>query len=102
MRLWGRLCYSAYLLQFILITIAEPYRARLFGLLQLNSHASEIRMLFYYPIFLLLLTGASYLTYVLIERPSINVGKKLIARISSYRRTVSMPSDKLADNLEIL
>jgi peptidoglycan/LPS O-acetylase OafA/YrhL len=100
MRLWGRLCYSMYLLQFLLLLLIEPLRAHLFRIANLDPHPRELRLILWYPVFLLALTACSYLAHICIERPSIALGKRLIAYIAGRRSAAA--KETLTDTFEVL
>lgn len=88
---FGRYCYSAYLLQFVLLLLLNPLRDRIFQTLHIASSSYEVRLLVYYPIVLIILLAASFIAFNFIEKPCIDLGKKLIILLTerSRRRAVA-------------
>jgi peptidoglycan/LPS O-acetylase OafA/YrhL len=83
---FGRYCYSMYLLQFALLVLLDPFRDWLFQTLHIASRSYEVRLLVYYPVMLIILLAVSFLTFNLVEKPCIDLGKRLIIRLTERKR----------------
>jgi peptidoglycan/LPS O-acetylase OafA/YrhL len=91
---FGRYCYSIYLLQFALLLLLDPFRNWLFQILHIASKAYEIRLLIYYPVILIILLIVSFVTFNLIEKPCIDLGKRLIVHLTERKHRRQMAAEE--------
>jgi peptidoglycan/LPS O-acetylase OafA/YrhL len=79
---FGIKCYSIYLLQFVVFLQLNPVMHNLFERLGVQASYYEIRLLIYFPIVCAVLYILSSISFAVIEKPCINAGKKLIAKLN--------------------
>lgn len=91
---FGRYCYSIYLLQFVAITVLNPLRDSLFQMLHITASHYEVRLLVYYPVLLTILLVTAFFTFNFIEKPCIDLGKKLIVALTEHSRRRQMAAEE--------
>ncbi len=77
-RQFGICCYSIYLFHIVLIRYLEPVRVWCLETLHLTGAPGEIRYLAWFPIFAAINLLFGVICFQLIERPCVDLGKKLI------------------------
>jgi peptidoglycan/LPS O-acetylase OafA/YrhL len=75
---FGIYCYSIYLIHQPLLEFLDPYKSIYLSLLSINSAAIEVKFLAYFPVVLFVMFISGKIIFNVIERPSINLGKKVI------------------------
>jgi len=80
---FGVYCYSIYLFQFPLLNILDPFKNILFQKLGVVNSIVEVRLIIYFPLIMLISFGLAFLSFNLIEKPSVNFGKKVIPKINA-------------------
>jgi len=80
--LYGTCCYSLYLLHFLILDFLDPYRERFLAVLRLSHAPMDIQFLAWYPVVCLAGLGAGLVSFRLIEKPCVNLGKRLITRLN--------------------
>jgi peptidoglycan/LPS O-acetylase OafA/YrhL len=76
---WGKCCYSTYLIQLILFDALHPLTQRAISFLKIQSAPVEIKLLLFGPFYMATLLFLSVILYKLVERPSIALGNALIS-----------------------
>lgn len=74
---FGRYCYSIYLIHFILLLGLPMAGGALLGAIGLAGSSAEIKILIILPLFALANLALAFVTFNLIEKPGIKLGKKM-------------------------
>ena len=79
---FGVYCYSIYLFHIPLLTALEPLKDWLFLKIGIVNAMVEIKVLVWFPFVALISFFLAFFTFNLIEKPCVNLGKKLIPKIN--------------------
>jgi len=82
---FGICCYSIYLLHPIVLEYSESAKFFIFNLLNLNNASVDLKFCIWFPIISALCLVPGLLVFYLVERPSVNLGKKVIRLLESRR-----------------
>jgi peptidoglycan/LPS O-acetylase OafA/YrhL len=77
---FGLYCYSIYIIHQPLLNAIDPYKHKFFEILKIENQIVEIKFLVYFPVVCLLLYCIGKISFNLIEKPSIIIGKKVISK----------------------
>ncbi|TGU72284.1 acyltransferase [Geomonas terrae] len=90
LRRFGVYCYSIYLFHFLVLRFMEPFMTAWSARLGIAQAAVEIRFLATFPLVAAacLLTG--FLFFNLVEKPSVRLGKRVIARLGARERAADL------------
>ncbi|MGZ3721346.1 MAG: acyltransferase family protein [Bdellovibrionales bacterium] len=91
----GIACYSMYLLHAHVLSRLEPFKERLFLLFGISQNG-ELQALVYLPLVGLLTFAVSVVTYTLVERPSIQLGRWVLKLFFPDRLHTINPVQSLA------
>lgn len=97
---FGRYCYSIYLCHFVLLLSLPIISSRIFNTLGIEAASAELKILIILPIFALANLLFASITYNLIEKPGIRIGKR-IANGAQAREKRKDSSRKLSPLMEV-
>ncbi len=80
---FGISCYSIYLFHLLLSESLEPVRRWLFDALHLSGAPGEIQFLIWFPIFAAVNLLLGVVSFRLVEKPCVNLGKRVIQRLGA-------------------
>jgi peptidoglycan/LPS O-acetylase OafA/YrhL len=83
LRYFGVCCYSIYLLHFLLLDLFDGFKKTIFTLSGLNNGSVEVMFLVWFPIIAFLSLFLCLLVFYCIEKPCVNLGKRLIRRLEA-------------------
>lgn len=83
LRYFGVCCYSIYLLHFLLLDLFDGLRKTIFALFGLNNGSVEVMFLVWFPIVALLSLSLCLVVFYCIEKPCVDLGKRLIRWLES-------------------
>jgi peptidoglycan/LPS O-acetylase OafA/YrhL len=95
-RFYGKISYSFYLTHLTAISMMSPIFARIYG----SSSSLSIAYLISIALTLLVITSVSYLTYLSIERPGINLGRIMIQK-SRFPVTCNLVFNRIVKELVV-
>lgn len=78
---YGGYCYSIYLFHYGLISILSPLKSYVFANFGLNYLPLEVGFLIYFILIAAIALGLGYVSFNLIEKPCVKLGKLLICKI---------------------
>jgi peptidoglycan/LPS O-acetylase OafA/YrhL len=87
MKRFGRYCYSIYLTHFLLLNLGTGAMAWIIVHTGAANHSLEVRLLVALPIVAAVSLALAFVTFNLIERPCIRLGKRLVARLNAVAAT---------------
>lgn len=82
LQLYGKYCYSIYLLQFVLLIALDAYGPRIFAFFNVQAAAYEIRLLVALPFMLVTLFILATASFYLLERPCVRLGKRMVVWVN--------------------
>lgn len=91
LRRFGVYCYSIYLFHFLMLKSVEPFLPAWWGRLGIAQAAVEIRFLATFPLVAAACLLGGFLFFNLIEKPSVRLGKHVIARLGARERSADLP-----------
>ncbi len=80
---FGVYCYSIYLFHIPLLTVSEPLKDLLFLKTGIQNSMLEIKVIVWFIVVTFFSFCLAFLTFNLIEKPCVNLGKKLIPKINA-------------------
>lgn len=83
LRYFGVCCYSIYLLHFLLLDLFDGLKETIFTLSGLNNGSVEVMFLVWFPIMAFLSLSLCLVVFYCIEKPCVDLGKRLIKRLES-------------------
>lgn len=78
LRQFGVCCYSIYLLHTLVLQFSEPLKVFMFNSLKINQLCCDIKFLIWFPVISIMCLILGLLIFYLVEKPSVNLGKKVI------------------------
>lgn len=78
LRQFGVCCYSIYLLHLIVLQYSEPLKVFVFNSLKINQLCGDIKFLIWFPVVSIMCLILGSVVFYLLEKPSVNAGKKVI------------------------
>jgi len=82
---FGGYCYSIYLFHFALLHYLEPFRNWYFHLLHVTDAPGEVRIIVYFPVVAVLCLGIGFVTFNLVEKPGVRLGKMLVRKLNDKK-----------------
>lgn len=82
LRRLGRYSYSLYLLHFFFLSALVPVRDWLWRTAHLTAGPAELKLALYVPVFVAVMLIVGFLSFNLIEKPCIDVGRAINARLN--------------------
>ena len=83
LRYFGVCCYSIYLLHFLLLDLFDGLKETIFTLSGLSNNSVEVLFLVWFPIIAFLSLSLCLVVFYCIEKPCVDLGKRLIKRLES-------------------
>lgn len=85
LRRFGRYSYSLYLLHFVFLLALVPLRNWLWQIFHVTNAPAELKLAVYVPVFCAIMLVAGFVSFNLIEKPCIDMGRALNARLNRRR-----------------
>jgi peptidoglycan/LPS O-acetylase OafA/YrhL len=85
LRQFGICCYSIYLLHILVLQLSEPLKVFIFNSLKINQLYGDIKFLIWFPMISIVCLILGLLIFYLVEKPSVNLGKKVILLLENRR-----------------
>lgn len=80
---FGRYCFSLYLIHFALIDWMVPFKTWLFDYAGAERLPIEFRFMMLFPMVIMLALAVGFVSFNLIEKPCVDLGKKIIRRLNA-------------------
>ena len=96
LRRLGRYSYSLYLLHFMFLTALVPVRDWLWRAAHLTHGPAELKLAIYIPVFCAVMLVVGFLSFNLLEKPCIDLGRSLNAWLNRRRSTTATAAELTA------
>ena len=80
---FGGYCYSIYLSHFILLSIIDPARKSIYNFAHMDKLPDFVNFILYFPVVSLFALGIGFVSFNIIEKPCVRMGKELIKNIEN-------------------
>jgi len=96
LRRFGRYSYSLYLLHFMFLTTLAPVRNWLWRTAHLTHGPAELKLAVYIPVFCAVMLAVGFLSFNLLEKPCIDLGRQINAWLNRRRLATATAAELTA------